>query len=112
MAKRDRRLSFFDSMNQPTKVRCYDNGDRADATFDRYTVVFTGRYRKSMRDDYISLGSSCHPFHPQGFGSVSESDHIIDRPGYSHLGKRVSFSALPEDVKNFVVQTYNELWGF
>lgn len=90
----------------PRYVRCYDNqGDTAD----RYTVVFTGRYRKGG-EEFIYLEMSNNPFHPMGIGMHGFSQDLIDRPGYSHLGKKVSFEALPEKVQQCVMQTYNDLW--
>ena len=91
----------------PRYVRAYDNGGK---TFDRYTVVFTGRYRKTNFGT-IYLGLSEHPYHPQGFGQHGFSDCLIDRPAYAHLGKRVSFNDLPLDCQNVVCSTYCDIWN-
>jgi len=92
---------------KPKYVRCYDNGGK---TFDRYTVVFTGRYNKGGRY-FEYLGMSAHPFHPQGFGQHGESNLPIDRPIYSHLGKKITFDQLPEDCKLCVLQDYKANWN-
>ena len=78
--------------NIPRYIRCYDNQGKS---FDRYTVVYTGRYRKCPRDQFRYIGMSAHPFHPQGFGQHGASDDLIDKPTYSHLGKKITFKQLP-----------------
>lgn len=88
-------------------MRCYDNqGESAD----RYTIVFTGNYR-GRNGSCLYLGCNAHPFHPQGIGMHGESPEPIDRPGYSHLGRKIAFEALPEDVQKLVLSDYRELWG-
>lgn len=89
----------------PRWIRCYDNGGE---TFDRYTVVFT-------RGKRCYLGMSQHPAHPQGYGMHGEwpkGEAPIDRlGGYSHLGKKIKFSDLPEDCQKAVNNTYGALWS-
>ena len=91
--------------SDPRWIRCYDNGGES---FDRYTVVFT-------RGKYCYLGMSAHPSHPQGFGQHGEwpqGSPAIDRlGGYSHLGRKINFSELPEDCQKLVKDTYATLWG-
>jgi len=89
----------------PKYIRVYDNGGKS---FDRYTVVFTGRYKYRNGCDY--LGMSEHPFHPQGFGQHEWSQDIIDRPTYGHLGKKIKFQALPPDCQKVVVDDYKAIW--
>lgn len=92
----------------PRYVRLYDNGGK---TFDRYTCVFTGVYRRTKtRGDFLYLGMSANPFHPQGFGQHGSSPHQIDRPSYGHLGKKVKWDVLPDDVKKCILATYKDLW--
>lgn len=91
----------------PRYIRCYDNGD---VTADRFTIVFTGRYRKSRNDDFIYLGCSSDPFHPQGIGQHGFCKSLIDRPAYKHLGKPVTFESLPDQVKKAVIASYEDLW--
>lgn len=91
----------------PRYIRCYDNGGE---TFDRYTVVFTGRYTHKTGGSYLDLGMSHDPYHPQGVGSHGESDYLIDRPTYSHLGRKIKFMDLPEQCKKLVLSDYMDLW--
>ena len=94
----------------PKWVRIYDNGDK---TVDRYTVVMTGNYRKSDPPfkEYLYLGMSSNPYHPQGYGQYGASqDGPIDRPAYSHIGKRIKFADLPEPCQDWVMQEYIYLW--
>lgn len=91
----------------PRYVRCYDNGGE---TADRYTVCFTGRYTHKTNGGFWYVGMSSEPFHPQGFGQHGDSLKPIDRPAYSHLGKRIKFESLPDDCKKLVLNTYCDLW--
>ena len=95
-------------MNIPRKVRIYDNGGE---TFDRYTVVFTGRYGHLTAGETWILGMSGNPCHPQGFGQHSTYRERIDVPSYAHLGKRISFLTLPRPCQDLVRADYRELWG-
>lgn len=87
-------------------VRCYDNGGD---TADRYTVVYTGRYRHLMNGHLLYVGMSNHPFHPQGVGMHAQSLDYIDNRGYgqlggyAHLGRRIDFDQLPPDCKKLVM---------
>jgi len=92
----------------PRNVRCYDNGGE---TVDRYTVVFTGRYRHRTGGVFWNVGMSAHPFHPQGFGMHGEHWQQIDYPTYSHLGRKIPFSTLPDDCRKLVKSDYVDLWN-
>lgn len=92
---------------KPRYVRVYDNGGE---TIDRYTVVFTGRYRHKTGGEFWHLGMNAAPFHPQGFGQHGSHDTQIDRPSYGHLGKKIRFDELPTDCQRCVRQTYDDLW--
>lgn len=91
----------------PKYVRCYDNGGE---TADRYTVVFTGNYTHKTGRQHWYLGMSANPFHPQGVGMHGESSTQIDRPAYSHLGKKIKFEDLTKEAQECVKQTYVDLW--
>lgn len=94
----------------PRYIRCYDNGGE---TFDRYTVVFTKKRQQVTKGigQFLYVGMSDEPFSAQGFGQHGESDELIDRPKYSHLGKKISFKDLPHDCQVLVINDYKELWG-
>ena len=109
----------------PKYIRAYDNnGESAD----RYTVVYTGKYRTlgTKRGEARTLGNfqyvgmSALPFHPQGVGMHGEHLQQIDvnKSGFApaigrkcHLGKRIPFVELPTDCKTLVMRDYRELWG-
>lgn len=82
----------------PRYLRVYDNSGQ---TFDRYTICFTKK-RVSGQFMHIGIGPS---FYVHGF-----NDTPIDRPGYSHLGKPISFNDLPIDLRIQVLGEYVELW--
>ncbi len=110
----DRLLKAANGLREPKYIHCYDNGGRS---YDRYTIVFTGRYRHKTGykgdkrlGSFWYIGASEHPSHPQGFGTVGENDKQIDYPAYGHLGKKVKFAMLPDDVRKFVWDVYADLW--
>lgn len=86
-------------------VRCYDNGgvDKENGSIDRYTVVFTGKYRHETGGEQCYRSMSSRPCHPQGVGLWGSSGREIDRPTYKHLGKKVDFDVLPEEVQRLVM---------
>ena len=108
MNKQEERLNRLIPNGIPRYIRCYDNGGK---TFDRYTVVYSGRYSKTPGwFDYV--GMSGKPFHPQGLGNHGQSQHQpVDRPSYGHLGKKIKFEDLPEDCKTLVTRDYKENWN-
>lgn len=89
----------------PRYVRLYDNGGE---TLDRYTCVFTRRYGEG----FPFLMMSGRPFSPLGVGQHGEGGEApIDRPRYSHIGKKVGWDELPKDVQRCIMQDYVEYWG-
>lgn len=104
--KQKERLTRLMPKGEPRYVRCYDNGGE---TFDRYTVVFTGNYKG--RTECVYVGMSENPFSPQGFGQHGSSEHVIDWPSYSHLGKAIKFADLPKDCQELVISDYKEFWN-
>lgn len=80
------------NQNIAMRIKCYDNHDTAD----RYTVV----YLASVRGDatYDMRGMSEDPFHPQGFGQMTEG---MDG---SHLGDEIDFTDLPAPCRIMVRQ--------
>lgn len=87
-------------------IRCYDNGGRSA---DRYTVLYTGKYQHLTGGEYLYVGMSEYPFHPQGVGMHGSDRTRIDnrgygqKGGYSHLGKPISFDDLPEQCQRLVL---------
>jgi len=94
----------------PRYVRVYDNPDWAD----RYTVVFTGRYRYPIPNGmswFMYLGMNSIPFDPSaGICQHGEDPELIDRPAYGHLGKKIAFTDLPADCQRVVVEDYKSIW--
>lgn len=87
-------------------IDCFD--DDSGEAIDRYTVVICGLQTVDGVPYATFLGASANPFHPQGIGQHSHeipvSDYHVSQ--YSHLGKRVTFTDLPEDVQKFVAQEF------
>ena len=79
--------------------RIFDIGP--DAAFDRYTIAFKGYRVTGYGMVYPYLTSSENPFHALGFGQHGESKEFLTG---KHLGKRISFEALPGEVKTFILQ--------
>ena len=85
-----------------TALRCYDNGGK---TADRYTILpprYAKQYRENAPGMWQAIGANAAPFHPQGIGM-----HVTATPG-SHLGRRVHWDDLPEDVQRFARQSFPE----
>ena len=114
MSKSTRRSNLLPG-GIPKYIHCYDDGGSGD----RYTVVYTGRYRHKTGGDTIYVGMSSNSFHPQGIGQHGSSRDRIDtnRHGYApaighkcHLGVRIPFEALPVDCQRLVMRDYTDLW--
>jgi len=85
-----------------TVLRIFDNGGK---TCDRYTIMpprWAKDYREKAPGEFVALGANAFPFHPQGFGM-----HVSAMAG-SHLGKRITWAALPVDVQRFARQSFPE----
>lgn len=88
------------TVNGKRKVcRIFDTGP--DGPVDRYTIAFRGWRDHVVGMLYPYLSSSDSPFHPQGFGQHGESRWFLTG---RHLGKRIRFEDLPEQVQRFVLQ--------
>lgn len=74
----------------PKYVRVYDNL----GGHDRFTVVFTGRYRpRKTRGQFMHVGMSGDPCHPLGIYQHGHSDRQIDvnKDGFAPaLGRKLS----------------------
>lgn len=86
--------------------RIYDTGNGLPAEdycgfCDRYTVVLKGYYVANHGMVYPYLASNEHPFHPGGFGQHGESKEFLNG---KHLGMRVRFESLPEQVQQLIMQ--------
>jgi hypothetical protein len=109
----------------PRYIRIYDNGGESA---DRYTCVYSGHYNnigKSVRGihankayHYVAMSEA--PYSHCGIGLHGSTEwHCCDvnKSGFApaigrknHLGKRISFSELPEDCKKLVVDDYKDIW--
>jgi hypothetical protein len=105
--KQQKRYNNLLPEGKPRYIRCYDNNGKS---FDQYTVVFTGRYTNKTNNEFLYVGMSKNPYHPQGFGQHGYSDCPIDRPTYSHLGKKIKFDDLPGNCQKLVLSDYIDLW--
>ena len=73
-------------------MRIYDQPE----SFDRYTAIWAEKIRGVS--GFSILGGSANPY--TGIGIL---DWMPNDPGGNHLGKRIGFSSLPDDVKKFVL---------
>lgn len=89
---------------------------------DRYTVVFTGRYKYRPIGTVVVLSMSEYPFDPNGMLS-SDTLNLAgvvggNKPGQwppkigrrGNLGLRITFADLPPDCQKVVWQNYADLW--
>ena len=86
-------------VNGKRKVcRIFDSGENFA---DRYTIAFKGYRVSGYGMVYPYLASGGTPFHPMGFGQHGESKYFLTG---KHLGKRVEFDSLPDQVKTFILE--------
>ena len=89
--------------NKSVVIECWDNGGK---TADRFTIAISGLMSVEDEPYTYFLGASKNPYHPQGVGQHSNempvSEYESFRGGWQHLGKRVMFTDLPEEVQKFV----------
>ena len=91
-------------MRQPKYIRIYDNNGE---TNDRFTIVFG---KKRINGEFIYLGLNEYPYHPMGFAQHGFSKEPIDRPAYSHLGKKIKWNDLNIDCRRIILIEYNDIW--
>ena len=113
---------------KPKWIRVYDNGgvDAPNGSGDRYSVLFTGRYRHNTGGEFWLTAMSGAPYHPQGICLHNGYPYQCDTIGKSgrpwevfppavgrrcHLGKRIRFDDLPADCQRVVLDDYCELWS-
>jgi hypothetical protein len=123
--KQQARMNSLMPNGIPKYVRIYDNGGtEAGGTIDRFTVIFSGNYRKRLStggfDCWIQgIGMSEAPYHPQGFGQHCEWENSIDTTNgwtipigrKNHLGKRIRFEDLNKDCQKLITQDYKDIWN-
>ena len=56
------------------------------------------------------LGLNEYPYHPMGFAQHGYTKEMIDKPSYSHLGKKIKWNDLNDDCKKAVNETYQFVW--
>lgn len=78
-------------------IKIYDNPEY----MDRYSVIYLDHVN---RGQVSGIGMNAHPTHPQGIGMHFELPVSND---YSHLGKEIQFSDLPEDCQTVVKRDLN-----
>jgi len=109
--KQKERLSSLMPSGVPKYVRVYDNTDTEHESLDCITVVFTGHYRKKLQngrmEDFVYLGMSRNTI---GFCQHGFAPFQIDKPTYSHLGKKIKFSRLSPECQKAVISTYKSIW--
>jgi hypothetical protein len=94
----------------PRYIRCYDYGGE---TLDRYTIVFTKKRvakTTTSQGEFMYIGASSNPmgFYQHGFSKNEPCDR---KPSYGHLGKKITFCKLPQDLKDAIINEYNDLWN-
>jgi hypothetical protein len=83
-----------------TTLRVYDNGGRS---MDRYTIIPPRNAGADWRErdgSWQAIAASESPYNPQGFGQ-----HTSAMPG-PHLGRRIRWDALPDDVQRFACEAF------
>lgn len=102
----NRLAPIIDGKRIAKNIRLYDNGGK---TSDRCTAVFTGNYKGRTQCSYVAFNHVPHSPN-MGFWMHGEDRNIIDKPTYSHLGKKIKFSDLPVECKKLLMDEYCDLW--
>lgn len=78
-----------------------DTWDDGGITADRYTIAVSGVQWIGKVEYTYFIGSSANPTHPQGFWQHSHEVEttVFTKESHRHLGKRISFFSLPEEVQ-------------
>ena len=101
----------------PRYLRVYDNGGESA---DRYTAVYSGRIPGKLPGWGMHKAMSAAPFHPQGVSLWCENRNgpVDSLNGWPpaigrkcHIGRRITFDALPVDCQRIALADYLELWG-
>jgi hypothetical protein len=119
MMRASTRLARLMPGGVPRYVRAYDNGGESA---DRFTVIFSGRYRHATNGAGVGLALSADPFHPLGVGQSFEWEGPAPdvAPGAwggppigrrCHLGRRIEWADLPTDCQRAALNVYRDLWG-
>lgn len=124
--------TFYDTKQRNGKCPDCDHNLIAveKGTVDRYTVVFTGRYKGRPRGWVQYRGMCCEPCKPWGHGMWAEFEGVIDgakgQPpafGARHqrppgLGdqtdwdsRRIPFEKLAPACQELIIRDYKEMWG-
>lgn len=77
-----------------------------------YTAIFSGNWKGRPLGHTYCVNFNSRPNHPQ-YG-VYMRDMIqgdIDRPRYSHLGKKVSFDDLNPECQEAILAEYKDIWS-
>lgn len=92
-------------MDSKVKFDVWDNEDR---TADRYSIAVIGDCPNGIERVYFWHVSE-RPNHPQGVAWYGEelSADKYSPDNYTHLGKKIQFTELPEAVCEFVIEGLN-----
>ena len=91
----------------PKYLRIYDNGGES---LDRYTIVFTGRFKKSPQTKHTHFYKSASTT-GAGVYMWGERQFLpIDKPRYSHLGKKIKFEDLDTELQKKIIEDYKYIW--
>ena len=108
----------------PRYVRCYESAPDGPASWDRFTVIFTGRAAPEScgmhgPKEWPCVGLSGHGGTKNQPADTIRHDKAGGVGGYSwppamgrscHPGKRVPFSAMPEQLRAVALEDYREIW--
>ena len=109
MIRKENRRSNLVINGIPRYIRCYSNKGTKNETFDCITVLFTKKsFGRGYRKEFMHIGASVTG---SGFYQHGYSDTILDRNGYSHLGKKIDFTGLSPELQKSVMKEYCEIWG-
>lgn len=103
-------LPLVGGLPTPKYIKCYDDG-KGQHNMARYTVVFTGNYKKRTGGKYQVLMLPVSPYDNSEEVSLNYEDKRPDRPSHAQLGGEIDYESLPMDCKSYIMEKYCEIWG-
>jgi len=101
MSKKQERKERLMPNGNPRYLKCFDK----EGPIDRYTIVYTGRYKGRPLGiaEYLAMSET-----PKSFcqhGEMPSKNVTV-----AALGKKVNFESLPQICQDFVINEYCGIW--
>ena len=99
---------IYTGHNEPRYIEVYEL-PKTTCT-DRFTVVFTGVYKRPPKVRNFYRGMDERPTHALGMGYWGEILHSEDPTDSTTIGTRIKFTDLSENCQSLIRSDYAEVW--